>query len=79
MTSFLKFELAIVAAAIGRIDQLSVYAEEPASRNVDVGRLFDVYNIIGPRSRQVEEVTNISTIKTCLKMGKGVSSFYNDE
>lgn len=64
------FELAVVAAAIGRINQFSVYAEEPASWNVDVGRLFNIYHFIGPGSRQVEEVTNIPTIKACLKMEK---------
>lgn len=40
------FELAIVAATIGRIYQLSVNTEEPAARSVYVGCLFNVHHII---------------------------------
>lgn len=40
------FELAIVAATIGRIYQLSVNTEEPAARGVYVGCLFNVHHII---------------------------------
>lgn len=42
----LTFQLAIIAAAIGRIYQFSVYAEEPAARNIYIGSLFDVHYII---------------------------------
>lgn len=42
----LTFELAIVAAAIGRIYQFSVYAEEPAPRGIYIGCLFNVHYII---------------------------------
>lgn len=38
--------LAIVAAAVGRIDKFSVYTEEPAPRNIYVGRLFNVHDIV---------------------------------
>lgn len=68
-------ELAIVAAAIGRIYQFCVYAEEPAPRRVHIGGLFNVHNIIWPRSWQVEEVTNVSTIKTWLKREKAWRSW----
>ena len=66
-------ELAIEAAAIGRIYQFTVYSEEPAPRNIYIGWLFNVNYIIWSWSWQVEEVTNISTIKTWLKKGEDVS------
>lgn len=46
MGTFCFYELAVVAAAIGWIDQFSVYAEEPAARNIYVGCLLNVDHII---------------------------------
>lgn len=46
MGTFRFYELAVVAAAIGWIDQFSVYAEEPAARNIYVGCLLNVDHII---------------------------------
>lgn len=60
----LTFQLAVEAAAIGGIYQFSVYAEQPATRGIYIGCLFNVHHIIRPRSWQVEEATNVSTIKT---------------
>lgn len=42
----LTCELAIVAAAIGRIYQFGVYTEEPAPRGINIGCLFNVHDII---------------------------------
>lgn len=58
------FILTIVTATIGWVYQGSVYTEDPAARQVNIGRLLDFNHVIGAGPRQVEEVTNVSSIKT---------------
>ena len=58
------YKLAVVAAAVCRIYQLGVHSEDPTPRQIYVGRLLNVHNVVGPGTWQVEEMANVSSIET---------------
>lgn len=56
--------LAIVAAAVSGVDQFCVYSKDPATRGINIGGLLDVHHVVGARSRQVKEESDVSSVKT---------------
>lgn len=56
--------LAIVAAAISWVDQFCVYSKDPTTRGINIGGLLDVHHVVGTRSRQVKEESDVPPIKT---------------